>query len=228
MYPLTRLTPILGALLTATPAPAQQFSPPQPPQGAAPGQVIPARDAAGRYLTVNTGISLEEAAWHMRAALNVAALGCRDAQERETVAAYNAMLAIHRAPLAAADLAVKSQYRFRYGAAAQSRHDGTMTKVYNFFAQPPAQRAFCETARTVLREIASVAPARFHDYAGTALPRLEPPFTDFYRAFEGYRVAMAEWRAGQAGQPGQPGQAIMAAASVVAQMPEATASRRRH
>jgi len=188
-----------GALCTTMPSVAQSFSsadaPPAPPAGAAPNQMIPARDSEGSYLTPNRHLIPEETAWHVRAALNVAALGCRDAYEAQTVALYNAMLRQQREVLAHADSAVRADYHARYGAGWQDRHDDAMTRLYNFFAQPPAQAAFCEVAHAVLAESATVDPEHFLTFAADALPRLEAPFTEFYRAYDAYRVALADWRA---------------------------------
>jgi len=188
----------LCGLVCALPAHAQyrdggMVERPLPPAGSTMNQLIPAMAADGRYDTVNHSISRDQMAWHVRAALNVAALGCRDAAERETVAAYNAMLGRHRAPLAAADAAVKGQYRARYGAGWDSRHDRDMTRVYNFFAQPPAQPGFCRVAREVLAEVGQVAPGQFAAFAADALPRLEQPFTDFYRDYDAWRAADRAW-----------------------------------
>lgn len=205
------LLPFAGATLFAAPASAQSWSaepawpfgagatreaPPMPPAGAAPNQLIPGRDAAGNYLTPNQKLSRDETSWHVRAALNVAALGCRDAAEFETVAAYNRLLRQHRATLAAADAGVKSLYRIRHGADWESTHDRQMTRVYNFFAQPTAHDGFCRAAREVFAEIDGVPPAQFADFAAGALPRLEAPFTDFYREYDAWRTAHAAWQQG--------------------------------
>jgi len=197
-------TNILGAaaliaVLCALPAHAQygygnEESRPLPPAGATPNQLIPAVASDGQYATVNHGISREQTAWHVRAALNVAALGCRDAAERETVAAYNALLSRHKTALAAADGAVKAQYRSRFGAGWDSRHDRDMTRVYNFFAQPPAQTSFCRVARDVLAEAGRVRADQFAAFAVDALPRLEAPFTDFYRNYDAWRIADRAWQ----------------------------------
>jgi hypothetical protein len=188
-----------GAVLIAAPAAAQRFdAPPLAPAGAAPNQTIPARDAQGRYATPNRDLSRDEASWHVRAALNVAALGCRDEAERETVAAYNRLLRAQRESLAAADAGVKSSYRARHGAGWEDVHDRQMTRVYNFFAQPPAHDDFCRAAREVLARAETVEPVQFADFAAEALPRLEAPFTDFYRDYETYRVAYASWQRGDA------------------------------
>lgn len=195
------------AAVFATPACAQIWNAaPTPPAGAAPNQLIPAQDAEGNYVTPNRRLSRDETSWHVRAALNVAALGCRDADESETVAAYNRLLRQQRAALAAADAGVKSLYRARHGAGWESAHDRQMTRVYNFFAQPTAHDGFCMAARDVLARTDAVIPGRFADFAAEVLPQLEVPFTDFYRAYDAYRVAQAEWRAG-----GRPSVAMAAA-----------------
>lgn len=186
---------LVSVVVFAQSASAQSWdAEPAPPPGSSSNQAIPIRDALGRYETPNVGLSREATVWHMRAALNVAALGCRDAAEQETVAQYNKLLATQRRGLAAADMAVKAQYRARYGARWSKIHDQQMTRVYNFFAQPPAQPAFCEAARGVLLEAQTVAPGKLADFAAGALPRLEAPFTDFYIRYEAYRLAMTAWR----------------------------------
>jgi hypothetical protein len=183
----------------AAPASAQGWSqPPQAPMGAAPNQAIPPLGPDGRYVTLNQGLSQDETSWHVRAALNVAALGCRDAAERATVAAYNRLIARNSAVLAAAASGVKTRYRARYGAGWEPVHDRNMTRLYNFFAQPPAQQRFCAVAREVLAEVQAVRPADFAAFAAAALPRLEAPFTDFYRDYDAYRTAYAAWRSGAA------------------------------
>ncbi|WP_206366388.1 hypothetical protein [Sphingomonas gei] len=185
--------------LFAAPAVAQRFdAPPVAPIGAAPNQTIPVRDGQNRYSTPNRDLNRDEASWHVRAALNVAALGCRDAAEIETVAAYNRLLRAQRDSLAAADAGVKALYRERHGAGWEDIHDRQMTRLYNFFAQPTAHDGFCLAAREVLARADTVEPIQFADFAAEALPRLEAPFTDFYRNYETYRVAYAAWQRGDA------------------------------
>lgn len=201
------LSSFAAATLFATPASAQIWNAaPTPPAGAAPNQLIPGRDAEGNYATPNRRLSRDETSWHVRAALNVAALGCRDAAELETVAAYNRLLRQQRATLAAADAGVKSLYRARHGADWESEHDRQMTRVYNFFAQPTAHDGFCMVARDVLARTDTVLPGQFADFAAEVLPQLEAPFTDFYREYDAYRIAYAEWRMG-----GRPSVALAAA-----------------
>ncbi len=176
------------------PAPEAQDEMPRPPAIVAASFATPARDAAGRYLTPNRDLTADEAVWHLRVALNVAALGCRDRDEAATVAAYNGLLAGARDQLAGAQTAVAAVYRVRYGAAAQARNDDAMTRLYNFFAQPTGHDAFCAAAKSVLAEAATVEPGAFAAYAAAALPRLEAPFTAFFAAWDSYRTALAQWQ----------------------------------
>lgn len=195
---IVRAGALVAACAGAMPAAAQRYAgPPAPPMGAAPNLNIPAHDAQGSYDTPNRNLTPGEAAWHVRAALNVAALSCRDAEEVQTVAAYNRMLTGKRAVLAEADLATRATYKAKYGAGWQNRHDGTMTRVYNFFAQPNAQSDFCRVARTALREVEAVPPAVFTAWAQVTLVQLEAPFLDFYRAYDSYRMELADYRAGR-------------------------------
>jgi hypothetical protein len=195
----------MACALSASPALAQigdpQWnSPPRPPMGAAANLQIPARDAFGNYRTPNQGLTPAQTRWHVRAALNVAALSCRDRDEAQTVASYNRLLSVHRQSLAAADAGVKAQYRARFGAGWQGQYDRDMTRLYNFFAQPPAQAGFCAVARDVLAEAMLLAPGQFDAFAAMALPRLEAPFTDFYRQYDDWRVADTAWRQGRYGR----------------------------
>ncbi|WP_375398580.1 hypothetical protein [uncultured Sphingomonas sp.] len=187
-------------LAIAGPATAQSLAPePRPPAGAAANLVLPPVGADGSYATPNRGLSPAEATWHLRAALNVAALNCRDADEGLTVANYNRLLAANRVALAAATDAVDTRYRASFGAAWVDARETAMTRVYNFFAQPPAHDAFCVAAKQVLTEAQSVEPADLAAFAVARLADLERPFTDFYARYDQYRTALAAWRTGAGG-----------------------------
>jgi hypothetical protein len=62
------------------------------PKGAYVGMPIPALMADGRYATPNRNLSADGAVWHLRAALNVAALACRGPESAQVVADYNTLL----------------------------------------------------------------------------------------------------------------------------------------
>jgi hypothetical protein len=169
------------------PPPATDQPRPLPPSGAPEGLRLPDSDGHGGYRTVNSDISTTEMLWHLRSALNVAALSCDRSGKTGITASYNALLSRQRKRLAAAYKAEAA----RFGSA--SATDSHITQVYNFFAQPPAQPAFCAAARSVAAEMAALAPETLDSAAPAALARLVQPFTDFYRAYADYRLALADW-----------------------------------
>lgn len=143
-----------AAMLTGAPAAAQTFQP----------------------AVVSTTLPPLEALWHLRVALNVAALGCRDADEAMTVASYNALIHGQADELSQANDAVSADYKARYGAAWEDARERDMTKLYNYFAQPGAQAQFCATAKDTLARVASVPEQDLPGFARAALPALEEPF----------------------------------------------------
>lgn len=194
------VTAVLAGLFVAGPLAAQEGgaaaqsaeeAAPAPIEGVAASFRAPPRDVSGAYMTPNRDLSADETTWHVRVALNVAALACRGDGEAATVAAYNAMLAKDAAPLAAASAGMALRYQAKYGAQWQSRNDDNMTRLYNFFAQTVAQREFCAAAQAALVEANAVDPVDFSRFAAVALPRLEAPFLAFYARYDGYRSAVA-------------------------------------
>lgn len=172
------------------PAPVAVQAMPKPPLGAAANLTIPGQLAEGGYATPNRVTSPAAAVWHVRVALNVAALGCRDSQA--ILPGYNALLGAQRRVLADAHKAVAREY------ADAALFDTAMTRLYNYFAQPPAQPGFCASAEAVLAEAATVPADSFAAFAAQALPRLDQPFVDFYAAYDRYRTELAAWQGGAA------------------------------
>jgi cell division septation protein DedD len=186
------------------PAPATA---PVPPRGAAPGLPIPV-PVDGRFTTINSDVGAVEAVWHVRAALNVAALSCRG--EAAILPAYNALLTGRKAELATAYKAEKAGWP-------GTKIDQHMTRLYNFFAQPPAQPGFCQAAATEAAAIGAIPADGLAGYAPAALARLEAPILAFYKAYDDYRVALAAWNA----QPHPQAMTAMRAAAPAAPDPVA-------
>lgn len=153
---LRYVAPMLGACLMGAPAIAQ------PTEAAT---VAPAE-----------ALSAAETVWHMRAALNVAALACRGADGEDTVRLYNAMLHDAAEPLAQAAAGTEQIYRKRFATRWQDAEDGAMTRLYNGFAAQNGHDAFCATAHSVLRGLSAVEPSDFANFAAAALAQLEAPF----------------------------------------------------
>lgn len=126
--------------------------------------------------TINANLSGNEALWHMRSALNVAALSCRSGKTSSVAPAYNRMIARHKAVLAVANAAEVAPFRARYGAKWAGPYDTHATKLYNFFALPTAQAQFCTVATQVLAKTNAIAPDALVDFAPKALAQLEAPF----------------------------------------------------
>jgi hypothetical protein len=157
----------------------------------------PAVGPDGSYQTINRGIDALQTMWHVRAALNVAAIGCRGTDGGTAIiASYNAMLTGEKKALDTANKSVEASFRARYGAAAwQSAHDAYMTRLYNFFAQPAAKPAFCAAAAPLATQAATTPPSEFAAFTTAALPQLEAPFIDVFRQVDNYHAAVAAWDA---------------------------------
>ncbi|WP_232475958.1 SPOR domain-containing protein [Flavisphingomonas formosensis] len=171
------------------PAPPPAAQEPVPPYGAARGLPIPQPGADGSFTTINSGISAQEEVWHIRAALNVAALSCRD--DGALTRDYNRFLKDHK-PLLGAAYAAETAHFKAAGLPALDRH---MTQLYNFFAQPPAQPGFCEAAKAEMPRAVSTSAADYPAYAPQALDRLEAPILAFYAGYDRYRHDLAAWQA---------------------------------
>ncbi|MDX3909706.1 MAG: hypothetical protein QHC67_07785 [Sphingobium sp.] len=201
--PPLRHVSIAAALLLASCAksPPPTFPPPQviptvmpmPPMGAAENLDLPDVDAQGQYITPNRNMTGQQALWHVRMALNVAALSCRDAGDIMGIE-YNRMLRIHALPLAQANSVADATYASRYGVDATTMRDKIYTVVYNYFALPPAQKAFCPAARQVVTTINGLTPDALLAYTPQALQILEKPFQDFWAAYADYLRRLEEWR----------------------------------
>lgn len=172
--------------VVAPPVVAAPVAAPAMPKGASPTMVIPAALPDGTYPTPNRNLTPAAKVWHLRAALNVAALACRGPQEGAIIASYNAMLSAQKPVLAKAEATYASEWKSG-GRDWQDRYDDSMTRLYNFFSQSPARDDFCAAASTVLAQSAGVTADAMPAFAAQNLPVLERPFTDFYRAFDAWR-----------------------------------------
>ena len=148
---------------------------------------IPAMLADGSYPTPNRNLSPAAATWHLRAALNVAAIACRGPAGDTITARYNAAIRAHAPVLAHAETQFASEFRVA-GGDWRGRYDGEMTRLYNFFALAPVRADFCATADRVLDEMATVAPAALPGFAQAHMAAIDRPFTDFYRAYDAWRT----------------------------------------
>jgi len=155
-----------GVRQLAVVRPATTTSPNLPPAS------IPSRPSA----SINVNLSEQESLWHLRSALNVAALSCRTGKGSGVASSYNRMLSRHKAALAAANAAEIAPFRARYGAKWSTAYDTHATRLYNFFAMPTAQGQFCIAAQQVLAKANAITPDAMTSYAPAALAQIEAPF----------------------------------------------------
>ncbi len=156
---------------------------------------IPMVGLDGVRLTVNTGLSTAQIVWNLRSALNVAALNCMTAEHGGVLANYVTFLDRYETKLSATNRALASEFRGQYGPAYRDVQDSYMTRVYNYFALPPAQDRFCDTALAVSAEAVASEVVDLDVFAAQALPRIEREFETFFRAYEQYRTDLAAWDA---------------------------------
>lgn len=184
-----RAVPIAAVPAAPLPATAAPLPRPTPPGGASTTFVAPTILGDGSYDTPNHALTPAATAWHLRAALNVAALRCND---QAIVANYNGFVRTHGPALKRAHNDATRE------AGGQAAFDARMTRLYNYFALPPVQASFCTAAAAVAEEAARTPAADFPRFATLGLPVLDTPFTNFFREYGTYRAELALWEAGQA------------------------------
>lgn len=165
------------------------------------GMTIPMVAATGVRQTVNANISTAQTTWNLRSALNVAALNCLDPEYTGLVDNYGAFLKRNAKVLSSTNRALRGEFRERYGQSYLDDQDAYMTKVYNYFALPPAKNEFCEVSFAISKEALQVVPDDLDTFAATALPRIEGVFEDFFRAYEQYRVDLQAWNSQYGASP---------------------------
>lgn len=122
------------------------------------GQVMPEATAAEQRAAL---------VWHMRAALNVAALQCQFEPTLLTVSNYNALLADHGTELQGA-FDTLGKYFARVNKAkgvkaGQAALDQFGTRTYSSFATVAAQYGFCQTAGSIGRDALFTPRGQFGD-----------------------------------------------------------------
>lgn len=150
---------------------------------------VPPRLPDGSYATPNRDVSAAGAIWHLRAGLNVAALGCRGPDEAALIAGYNRLLADHRKEFADAYRTLAREH------GDVAAFDGAMTRLYNYYALPPALPGLCDTARTLLAELGAVPAGSLAGLAPAALQRLDAPFVALFRAQDDWTATRIAARA---------------------------------
>lgn len=174
---------------------------PRPPVGAPENLVVPPLDAIGARMTVNHGISPAQAVWNLRSAYNVAALNCLKPQHAAILTGYRAFLKSHARTLTRTNRTVDSEFRAKHGAGFIRPREAYMTQVYNYYALPPTQPAFCDAALAMSIEAQGVKSADLPAFAARAVVTLDQVFEGFFRDYDRYLGELAAWEAKYAPRP---------------------------
>ena len=168
---------VLLGVGAAVPATAQFYLQPkdftgEPVKGDEPGIAIPLPGANGAERRAGL-------VWTMRAALNVAALGCQFEPTLLTVRSYNGILLDHGPELKGAFDTLSKYYArtIKNPKLAQARLDQYGTRTYSSFSTVGAQRNFCETAYSIARDAVFTPRGRFGDLAELRMRELRNSLT---------------------------------------------------
>jgi hypothetical protein len=198
---------LFGALAACAPKPVPIPPPPPvvvippppamplPPAGAAVMMTIPALGMDGVRLTPNRGISRDEAIWHFRSAVNVAALNCQGPVWNMIAYNYNSFIKVHKTRLRTASKAVDGEYKVRYpGENGLRVRDTRMTDLYNYFSMPTVKQEYCDTALAKSTEVLTVPSSALPEYSVGALADIDGIFIRFFDSYARYEIALADWK----------------------------------
>lgn len=157
--------------------------PPQMPVGGYIGMAIPPKRVDGRYVTPNIEMTAAATVWHLRGALNVAALTC-DVGAGPYVTAYNSWIRNRKAVLDVQLRQYTREWENTGWSDWRAAYDNQQTRLYNFYTQPAMKTAFCAAALTEIRAVEAVPDAELPAFARAALARLDQPFVDFFAAYD--------------------------------------------
>ena len=174
---------------------------PMPPGNASLTQILPGRAIDGHFVTANSNVTGDRAFWQLKIGLNVAAIGCRGLEETTLVSAYNNIIKAHGKVIKSTEKSVITQLGKENRNNGIAPRDRLSTQLFNYFAQPPAQRAFCARANEIAQLVSSEPTAQVIAQAPAHLSRLDQPFLDFYEAYAAYQVEAAAWDAKYAPVP---------------------------
>ncbi|HWT44074.1 MAG TPA: hypothetical protein VN152_15610, partial [Sphingopyxis sp.] len=174
---------------------------PLPPGNASLTQILPGRAIDGHFVTANSNVTGDRAFWQLKIGLNVAAIGCRGLEETTLVSAYNNIIKAHSKVIKSTEKSVIAQLGKENRNNGIAPRDRLSTQLFNYFAQPPAQRAFCSRANEIAQVVSSTPSAQLVEQAPGHLARLDQPFHDFYEAYAKYQADVVAWDAKYAPRP---------------------------
>src|SRR3546814_14966069 len=95
----------------------------------------------------------------MKSGLNVAAIGCRGIEETTRVSAYNNIIKTHGKVIRSTEKSVIKELGKEHKNNGIAPRDRLSTRLFNYFAQPPAQRSFCAPAHEIAQNAPPTPPA---------------------------------------------------------------------
>jgi hypothetical protein len=203
---LTGIVIAIGTLAACTPKPVPIPPPPVviappppparplPPAGAAATMSIPAVGFDGVRMTPNRGLSRDESIWHLRSAINVAALNCQGPVWNTIADNYNKLIVVHKSRLKAASKTVDGEYKVRFpGQNGLRVRDTKMTDLYNYFSLPTIKQEYCDAALAKSTEVLAIPSSALPEYSIGALGDIDGIFIRFFNAYAAYEMALADW-----------------------------------
>jgi hypothetical protein len=156
---------------------------------------LPPLGSDGQRVTINSNLDEDGTLWHFRSAWNVAALNCLDAEHQPILDGYGKFLRQHAKVLTATNNAIDARFRKEYPTRndAIKAREAYMTQVYNYFALPPARADLCNVILAVTNDFAAAETVDPKQFAAANMPRIEGLYQEFFRQYEQYQVASAEW-----------------------------------
>jgi hypothetical protein len=186
--------PVIEPPTVFAPPPPPPPPRPLPPAGAATMMMIPVVGPDGVRQTPNRGISQDEAIWHLRSAINVAALNCQGPTWNVIADNYNSYIKLHKKRLTTASRTVDKEYKVRYPNENGLRvRDTKMTDLYNYFSLPTVKQEYCEAALFKSQELLTIPSNTLPEYSFGALREIDGIFVRFFDAYAMYESALAEW-----------------------------------
>jgi len=174
---------------------------PLPPGNASLTQILPGRALDGHFVTANSNVTGDRAFWQLKIGLNVAAIGCRGLEETTLVSAYNNIIKTHGKVIKSTEKSVITQLGKENKNNGIAPRDRLSTQLFNYFAQPPAQRGFCARANEIAQLVSATPTAQVIEQAPAHLARLDQPFHEFYEAYAKYQADVVAWDAQYARPP---------------------------
>lgn len=117
------------------------------------------------------------------------------------VSAYNNIIKAHGKVIRSTEKSVITQLGKENKNSGVAARDRLSTQLFNYFAQPPAQRSFCARANEIAQLVSSTPTAQVVEQAPAHLARLDQPFHEFYEAYARYQSDAVAWDAKYAPPP---------------------------